>query len=217
MRKKNIILVLILIGTFFLISCKTEKKSETQNVTDAGTDTQVYASEFVKQLYTLKNPYIGNASADGLLISELHKYFQVDNSYTMELQTAQTPFWINICFLDKPDGEKMCKVAALSIALTDNCNEFRWSYPEIDGTMNTAILTSDAICQVLKISDLKSYVQSAESLQELLYLLEGKRILPEIASESEPELIGKQLSNIIMAKANVDFGKYVNSMVLSNQ
>jgi PBP1b-binding outer membrane lipoprotein LpoB len=95
MRKKNIILALILIGAFFLISCKTEKESETQNVTDAGTDTQVYASEFVKQLYALKNPYIGNSSANGLLIAELHKYFQVEN-YLNEIALVAKSFANNI-------------------------------------------------------------------------------------------------------------------------
>lgn len=208
MKKKSIILALILIGAFVLMSCKTGKESETQNTDDAGVVTQVYASEFAKQLYALKNPYIGNASADGLLISELHEYYQIENSYTTELQTTEAPFWITIRFYDKPDEEKMCKVAALFIALTDNCDEFRWSYAGIDGTTNTAIITSDAICEALKISDLKNYGQSGETLQELLYLLEGKTIIPESLPESEPELIGKELSNVIMAKASVDFGKH---------
>lgn len=196
---KNKKTLLIVIAIFAVILCvgawslRNTKANNGQADYDYGLDagngstddnTPIHVTEFAKQLFTLKNPYIGNASSNGKLLSELREYYQVENSYTVELQTTEAPFWITIQYKDKPETEKMLKMAALFIALTDNCDEFRWSYPNKDGIPQTISITQEFICEKLKVNNLKSYGQSGEKIQELINILEQEPSLQNVDEQS---------------------------------
>lgn len=152
---KKMTLLFICIGV--IMSGCTGKK--------AGADESV--PEQVKQIYEARNSYIGNNSADGRLLDLLKEYYGVDQDYTMELLTTEKPYVLILHFDEEPDELKMWDIAAISLALIDNCSEVRWNY-ERDGELITYYVTEDDANKILQINNIKDYGKSIEELSKLM-------------------------------------------------
>lgn len=160
-------------------------------------------SEAARLLYKARNPYIGDAPADGRLLGAIAAA-RPDSvfaglSYKMELQTSEEPYEFHFLLeengeslkVDETDAPKldgdMQITAVLMLALIDNLGEVQWFYtmetPE--GIVNDAVYYCDmqwaeAWCGV---SDIKNYGESPESVQELLDLLEERERDGEAAAD----------------------------------
>lgn len=127
----------------------------------------------VRQLYELKNPYIGDAAADGRILEKLGVGQLGD--YTTELLTTEEPYVLIIHFKEQPENEdmfykEMRKRAMVALALIENADEVRWTYP-VDGQEEVRKGSVD-FNDTYGIKEFKSYAQSPVKLQELLQLVE---------------------------------------------
>lgn len=159
--------------------------SESENILKSA---EVEVSQFAKDLYACKNPYIGDVSANGALLSVLKELYPLEDVATTELQTSEAPFWITFRFEKKPDAVKMWKMAAVFVALTDNCEEFRWSYKDREGADIGFYITEDFINEFLQIEDIKSFGESEQKVQELLDLLEQENDMLTNADKLSPSV-----------------------------
>ena len=88
-----------------------------------------------KDLLDARNPYIGDASADGRLISLAWDYYGLEPGWSMELQTTFLPYGMTLHLDQEPDNITMQKAAGLLLGLIDNCYSVSWDYPR-DGQGN---------------------------------------------------------------------------------
>jgi len=158
---KKITRTLLFICIGIIISGCTRRKA----------DVDESVPEQVKQIYEGRNSYIGNNSADSRLLNLLKEYYGVDQKYTMELLTVEKPYVLILHFDEEPDELKMWNIAAVSLALIDNCSEVRWDY-ERDGELITYYVTEDDANKILQINNIKDYSKSIEELLKLVCLLE---------------------------------------------
>lgn len=87
------------------------------------------------QLYSLKNPYVGDMVADGMLLSALN--IADLGTYKMELFTSEQPYILQIDFQNEPKdpdalNSAMDDRATLLLALIGNLDEVRWTYPQTE-------------------------------------------------------------------------------------
>jgi len=94
-------------------------------------------SPYVKELYALKNPYIGDAVGDGKLIRALAVAPKL--ARTMELKTEKEPYTLILHFEDGPENEadfyhSMTQKATVLLMMIENASSIEWTYPaESDG------------------------------------------------------------------------------------
>lgn len=149
---------------------QTKSRSSTVTV-----DTETQAAEL---LYEARNPYVGDASANGKLLGAI-AMARPDSvfaslSYKTELQTSEEPYEFHFLLeTDEVDetvlDEDLSVTAVLMLALTDNLGEVQWygtdeqiiSYVDIDRAQS-----------LLGIDNLKAYAESPEKVRELLKLVE---------------------------------------------
>lgn len=159
--KKIIVVSIILVLSF--VACQPKNSLA-----------EVEVSSYAQQLFESKNPYIGDASANGEIFNLLNISEEMGN-YSVELKTDDFPYLIKLNFKDdindKDDFDlKILDKAFLMLALIDNADEVQFSYPHIkDGeeTLITVYVTKQQATGILK-KDIKSYAKSAEGFQELL-------------------------------------------------
>jgi len=134
------------------------------------------AAERAETLYALRNPYIGDASADLKLLNAMD-LSDAFGSYVISLDTDEEPYVLTIIF-DYPIGDKeafdseMNKNSVLLLALIDNAAEIRWQYIYGEGS---DILTSSLDIEKANDSmggDIKSFSRSADQLRGLLERLD---------------------------------------------
>lgn len=144
-------------------------------------------SPTVQRLWELRNPYIGDAPADGRILGKLGVGLLGD--YTTELLTTEEPYVLIIHFKEQPEDEvafykKMRKKAMAALTLIENADEVRWTYP-VDGQKEVRkwrFVFSD----IYGIKDFKSYARSPVKLQELLQLVEeGEGLHDNVERTSE--------------------------------
>lgn len=117
-------------------------------------------STFVRELYEVKTPYIGNHVADGAIIRALGIPSLGD--FTTELQTSEEPYGIILHFDAAPVNEylfhtEMLERAALFLAVTENAGYFEWTYPDKEGMgVERRRYFVEDIEQMLGIADLKT-------------------------------------------------------------
>lgn len=100
--------------------------------------TSAHDTPLADTLYALKNPYLGDASADGAILQALHIGDRV-GPYTMALQTQQPPYGITLSFSDPPAREDdpvfsaqtdyLWGCANLFLALVNNADTVSWNFP----------------------------------------------------------------------------------------
>lgn len=138
-------------------------------------------SALANRIYDAKNPYIGDASADGRLTGTLGISEEL-GSFKNELQTSTEPYGWTLRFDGRTTNsrtaiydEKMRGFACILIALTDNLGEVKWelTVEQTDDIPVTRVykMTKEDCTKYLG-ADVKSYGESPETVQELLQRLE---------------------------------------------
>ena len=128
-------------------------------------------------LYAARNPYIGDASADGKLMQALGIQGTL-GSATMELHTTEEPYGWTLHFTDSVKNsltfeEKMKAYACVLVALTDNLSDVYWTYTvelEEGAVERNGSFTKEE-CSAYVGADIKSFGESPEKVQELLEIL----------------------------------------------
>lgn len=133
-------------------------------------------SSSAMRLYALKNPYIGDAAADGKLLNALG--IGDFGDYKLELFTAERPYILQINFQNEPSDPDaldaaMFEPATLLLALIDNLEEVRWTYPKTqDGkpTLVTVYFKEDnALCPAgMTTKDCGANLQNLQTLLDYL-------------------------------------------------
>lgn len=105
-----------------------------------------------KALYTARNPFIGDISADQRLANILG-IGETIGSYTNKLYTEESegfeyPYSWELIFdrpwtdgYDKIYNQKMRSYAYALLALIENCGEIKWAYRDADGASHTQSVT----------------------------------------------------------------------------
>lgn len=134
------------------------------------------------RLYEAKNPYIGDASADGRLTAALSLAHHM-GSFKNELQTTKEPYGWELKFEDSIRNSAvfdagMKDYGCVLLALTGNLGEVTWVYTvetEEGPVERRRTLTTQEASDYLG-EPVKSFSESKRRVQELLDLLE----LPEL-------------------------------------
>lgn len=146
-------------------------------------------SEIARKLYEARNPYVGDASANGRLLGviaeALPDTLAAHAAFTTELQTSEEPY--EFCFVVKetlegaPYQYSLAAPAVLMLALTDNLGVVEWRYQIAGGadrdrwsvqqTEEWSVQQAEEWCGV---KALKEYGSSPERIQELLDLLTAR-------------------------------------------
>lgn len=129
---------------------------------------QAAAEAVSKELFENRNPSIGDASADGKLVDTVKKQLNITESSTIELQTGQEPYELELHFTEKPDQACMKRAAVVLLGLIDNCGIVSWDYPDSGGISATFSMDAKAAAQMIGVEDIKAYSQSPEKVNELL-------------------------------------------------
>lgn len=130
-------------------------------------------------LFEHKNPYVGNMSANGRLLTDL-KVGRVLGNFKNELQTRKEPYGYTLLFEEAVKAEAqedfdstMKKYALCMLALIENLSKVSWKYTlEEDGKESTVTqnITREEASKLLG-SDIKGYGASAAEIQNLLYTI----------------------------------------------
>lgn len=135
-------------------------------------------SSLANRLYDARNPYIGDASANGRLAQTLGIANELGN-FTNELQTSAQPYGWTLRFSDSAGNsavfdEKMKGFACVLLALTDNLGEVHWEYTiELSdkAVTRTRTVTTDD-CAAFLGAPVKQFGDSPQKVQELLELVQ---------------------------------------------
>lgn len=122
-------------------------------------------------LYAAKNPYIGNAPANGQLVQILQTGTKV-GSFLNQLYTSKEPYAWELQFreeLTDAQVEEMQRHACVLLALIGNCGEIRWTYPQ-DGAQVQGSLDREQATQLLGKAPAE-FAQSPQAVQQLLDML----------------------------------------------
>lgn len=130
-------------------------------------------------LFEHKNPYVGNMSANGRLLTDL-KVGRVLGNFKNELQTRKEPYGYTLLFEEAVKAEAqadfdstMKKYALCMLALIENLSKVSWNYTLTeDGKESTVTqnITREEASKLLG-SDIKGYGASAAEVQNLLYTI----------------------------------------------
>lgn len=194
--------VVILIATILLLgsnrqqnirdSANTDTASSTQENADETQSDSSNVSDAATLLYSVKNPYVGDISADGKVLRAIEEV-RPGSVYAgkTELQTSEEPYEYHFLLEQNKEtlkvktgteesklNQEMSRTAVLMLALIDNLGEVQWNYAMIaeDGTENDVLYTSyvdiDSAQQWLGVDNIKAYAESPEKVQEFLDLLD---------------------------------------------
>lgn len=187
----------------FLVTNGVEKKKAPENTEteEAALVAQGEYAVLAETLYALKNPYVGDASADGMLFQAVceakHLTDSFWNSYSMSLETDEEPYSMQIEFSETPQDPASAEIhmadcGDLLLALIDNLSEVKFIYPteirekmavetdaetgvEMEGTSLCIYWDLEAAKKNLRGNDVKKYGESQDSLEELLAILNDGR------------------------------------------
>ena len=134
-------------------------------------------SAMANRLYENRNPYIGDASANGRLCQVLGIANELGN-FTNELQTSDEPYGWTLLFENSVGNsavfdEKMKGFSCILMALTENLGEVTWEYTVelAEGAVTRTRTMNEADCTAYLGSPVKDYGKSPLAVQELLQLL----------------------------------------------
>lgn len=130
--------------------------------------TQAGAEAVSKELFEDRNPSIGDASADEKLVDTVKRQFNITESSTIELQTGQEPYELELHFSSEPNQACMKRAAITLLGLIGNCGIVSWDYPDSGGGVATFSIDAKAAAQMIGAEDIKAYSQSPEKVKELL-------------------------------------------------
>jgi hypothetical protein len=155
MKYSKLVAVIFLVLCIMLSSCG-KKGEAAKGATKA------------EQLFSLKNPYIGNASANGAILEAL----AISNlgKYKFALETDTNPYTLTINFSEISVTEevlnsKMEQYALILLALIENADEIHWNVDTDDVQQSGGISMEIADKQY---SNIKQAAASVKSLQAFL-------------------------------------------------
>lgn len=166
------LIVLFVAAAAVLGTNSTGNKAKQNDMESSGQNT---VSDTATDLYALKNPYVGDASADGALLNKLSELgFLPASSFTYELMTDEEPYILNILFTSVPEDRddamlQLSDAGNLLLVLIDNLSEVRFTYPGEDDSSITLYWNLEAADASLPEGEnIKSYGQSPDKLAVLL-------------------------------------------------
>lgn len=182
--------VVLIVAAFLLLGSNRSNPATNDGQTQTGgevtADAETQAAEL---LYEARNPYVGDVSADGKLLSAIARArpdsLFADLAYKTELQTSEEPYEFHFLLeTDVTDGtaldQDLSATAVLMLALTDNLGKVQWQYTASmdDGTEDQIIsyVDIDQAQSLLGVDDLKAYAESPEKVQELLELVKQMNV-----------------------------------------
>ena len=121
-------------------------------------------SPYTAKLFSFRNPYVGDASADMALLRAL-----LDGDYTIELQTEREPYGMTVRLPERLPGEieslqpALERVGCVLLALTENLGEATFTFGDFN---NSPIRVTAAE------HDVKNCYDSPVQLEMLLYDLQ---------------------------------------------
>ena len=131
-------------------------------------------SSLANELYRARNPYIGDASADGRLSGTLGISREL-GSFKNELQTSGEPYGWTLNFEESTSNsavfeERMKAYACVLIALTDNLGQVSWNYTvelEQGSVLRHGTITEEE-CGEMVGAPVKTYADSPEGIEQLI-------------------------------------------------
>lgn len=224
--------VLVIFGTNGLQKENPSEENETEgNGTEelsvqAGEEDSANAgvSGQAQLLYEARNPYVGDAPADGNVLKAIASA-RPDSvfaglSYKVELQTSAEPYEFH--FLLEENGESlevdeedapaldvdMQITSVLMLALIDNLGEVQWYYTMTtpDGMVDDAVHYFDAeqAAEWCQVDNIKDYGTSPRKVQELLAILEEK--------ETEIKAVGDDSGEFARWYSSLPYELYENAV-----
>lgn len=182
-----------------------EKESEEEAI-EAGyfyKVTEYPLEELAKTLYELRNPYVGDAPANGALLETLRMYLP-DTGITQEIEAQEKPYRLILNMEEGPDVEdeismhqygNLEKAAAVFLALIGNVDEVVFSYPTEDEEKNPIQMNENYDAEwMAECYDglvVKDYAQSEEKILELLQALEWPLYFDEAGNALTGEMIAE--------------------------
>ena len=136
-------------------------------------------SSFASKLFTHKNPYIGDMSANGRLAMYLGIASTL-GEFQNSLQTTEEPYGWTIEFVDPVEGvneaylnQKMTEYSYVLLALIENAGEISWNYTLQGDTENTRKMCTVTVGDATESmgENIKAFAQSERKVQELLIRL----------------------------------------------
>lgn len=199
-----IVAVLIVFGTD---RRQQEDTAVSENQTGEEIGRQEDTADAAQLLYEARNPYVGDAPANGrllgVIVSARPDSIFAGLSFKTELQTSAEPYEFH--FLLEENGEsltvdeadapeldaEMQTVSVLMLALIDNLGEVQWFYTTTtpDGSINDMVNYCDAqqAADWCGVENIKSYGESPEKVKELLNILKEREQDPGTASDDREE------------------------------
>lgn len=190
------------VGTLLLsggevLGAQTETEIETQV-------TEYPLEELAKTLYELRNPYVGDASANGALLEALRVYLP-DTEITQEIEAEEEPYRLILNMEEGPDMEdqislyqygELSKAAAVLLALIDNVDEVVFSYPTEDEGKNPVQINeaydAEWVAECYDGVVVKEYAQSEEKVLELLKELDWPLYFDEAGNALTAEMTAEE-------------------------
>lgn len=166
--------------------------------------TEYPLEELAKTLYELRNPYVGDASANGALLEALRVYLP-DTEITQEIEAEEEPYRLILNMKEGPDMEEQIslyqygelnKAAAVLLALIDNVDEVVFSYPTEDEEKNSVQINeaydAEWVTECYDGIAVKDYAQSEEKVLELLKALDWPLYFDEAGNALTAEMIAEE-------------------------
>ena len=131
-------------------------------------------SSLANELYRARNPYIGDASADGRLSGTLGISREL-GSFKNELQTSGEPYGWTLNFEESTSNsavfeDRMKAYACVLIALTDNLGQVSWNYTvelEQGPVLRHGTITEEE-CDEMVGAPVKTFADSPEGIEQLI-------------------------------------------------
>ena len=161
-KKRGIILMIVLsllgVSGGIFVSCKSKE-----------TNTETTQEQYIQNLYDLKTPYIGNASAVGSIYNSL-EYSNVYQQETELFTTENEPYGVLKNFatekIDSIDEKEFVKNSVVILTLIDNCDFVKSRIYAEDGAELTYTLTRDNA--QLQFGNFKVNFDDKESYQKYI-------------------------------------------------
>lgn len=134
-------------------------------------------SPYAEALYEARNPYVGDAAANGNLLECMGLF--PDMEWTTELQTKEEPYVLTVHYGNQPQDEvsfniQMEKKAILLLCLIENAGRIEWTYPveTAEGQAERRFCCDRELAAkrlaLEKAEDISGFGESRSSVQELL-------------------------------------------------
>ena len=145
----------------------------------------------VRDMLAAKNPYIGDASADGEVLGAVRLGHM--GAGEMELQTSEEPYVLMVHFEDEPEDPavwniQMRKKAVMILALIDNAGAVEWTHPAENGTETYRWrMDLEQAERVTGVQDIKACAEDLAAFQDLCESAAAMRKNMEIAQAERTE------------------------------